>query len=193
MKKSRKDEITTIQEMIDEYQLLWKDIQERIVIIKKSIKKQAKQQASGSKKEVDESVQVETLKFEQDSAVQVNTLPPRLQRMTSISAKDAYLMELNSGLAETKTNIENLESLVASEVPQQGSPELHMTAKKIAKLLATCQSNVELIEHLCEVLKTECNATEVESKSEEVQYLVNKFIMLMESAKSKEQKIRELR
>ena len=35
--------------------------------------------------EVDESVQVETLRFEQDSAVQVDTLPP----LTKLTSRDA--------------------------------------------------------------------------------------------------------
>lgn len=179
--------------MIDEYQLLWKDIQDRLISLKLDLQEQIKLQSGRGKKEVDESVQVETLKFEQDSAVQVNTLPPQLQRMTSISAKDAYLVEFTTALAECHTNIDKLEDMVGSEITQQGSSELHLSGKKIAKLTGTCQSSIELIKHLHDMLVKECEATDEEVKTEEVQYLVQKFDELLVRAKQKEQKIRELR
>lgn len=190
MKKSDKTEVTKIQEMIDEYQLLWKDIQERIIKLKLDLEEQIKQQM---RHEVDEGVQVETLKFEQDTAVQVNTLPPRLQRMTSISAKDAYLAELSTALEECETNINSLEEMVGSDIPEQGSTELHLSGKKIAKLTATCQSNIELVNHLHDLLINECDASEEEAESDKVSELTKKFDSLLGKAKQKEQKIRELR
>lgn len=189
MKKSEKQEVVQIQQMIDEYQLLWKDIQERIITLKSDLQEQIKVQL----REVDESVQVETLKFEEDAAVQVNTLHPKLQRMTSISAKDAYLVELSTALQELKSNLDRLDDMVSKEIPQQGSPELHTSAKKIAKLTGMCQSNVELVQHLHDLLINECSATADEVKSEEVEGLVKKFEELLGKAKIKEQKIRELR
>lgn len=192
MKKSDKKEVNKIQEMIDEYQLLWKDIQDRLIALKLDLQEQVKLQHR-VKKEVDESVQVETLKFEQDTAVQVNTLPPQLQRMTSISAKDAYLVEFTTALAECRANIDKLEEMIGSEITQQGSSELHISGKKIAKLTGTCQSSVELVKHLHDLLVNECDATDEEVKSEEVEYLVQKFDELLVRAKQKEQKIRELR
>lgn len=192
LKKSDKQEAVHIQQMIDEYQLLWKDIQGRIITLKSDLQEQIKLQ-SGKLREVDESVQVETLKFEEDAAVQVNTLHPKLQRMTSISAKDAYLVELSTALQELKSNLDRLEDMVTKEIPQQGSPELHTSAKKIAKLSGSCQSNVELVQHLHDLLVNECNASAEEVKGEEVEGLVKKFEALLGRAKSKEQKIRELR
>lgn len=192
MKKSDKQEVVQIQQMIDEYQLLWKDIQERIITLKSDLQEQVKLQ-TGRLREVDESVQVETLKFEEDTAVQVNTLHPKLQRMTSISAKDAYLVELSTALQECRSNLDKLEDLVSKEIPQQGSPELHTSAKKIAKLSGSCQSNIELVQHLHDLLINECSATAEEVRTEEVDLLVKRFEELIGKAKNKEQKIRELR
>ncbi|CAH1990103.1 unnamed protein product [Acanthoscelides obtectus] len=188
MKKSKKQEVTKIQEMIDEYQILCKNIHERIVEIKTEIMTQVKRQP----REVDESVQVETLKFEQDTAVQVNTLPPQLQRMTSISAKDAYLVELEAALGECKANLDELEMLVNKEIPKQGSSELPGSSKKIAKISANCQASVELIKHIHDLLINECNASETEACSEMVRMLVERFQVLLVKAKEKEQKLREL-
>lgn len=189
MKKSKKQEVSKIQEMIDEYQILCKDIQERVTFIKTEITKQIKQQPQ----EVDESVQVETLKFEQDTAVQVNTLPPQLQRMTSISAKDAYLVELEAAIVECKDNLNELESFVKKEIPKQGSPELPTSGKKIAKMSAKCQASTELIKHLHDLLINECDATEIEACSEDVRILMEQFDVLLIQAKEKEQQLRELR
>ncbi|VEN55997.1 unnamed protein product, partial [Callosobruchus maculatus] len=188
MKKSKKQEVSKIQEMIDEYQILCKSIHERIVEIRTEIMTQVKRQP----REVDESVQVETLKFEQDSAVQVNTLPPQLQRMTSISAKDAYLVELEAALGECKSNLDELEMLVNKEIPKQGSSELPGSSKKIAKISANCQASVELIKHIHDLLIKECHASETEACSEMVRTLVERFEVLLVKAKEKEQKLREL-
>lgn len=66
---------------------------------------------------MDESIQVETLKFEQDSAVQVNTLPP----MTRLTSRDAYLFELETAIQECTTNLDSLEDVLRSPTPQGGS------------------------------------------------------------------------
>lgn len=188
MQQSQKEEITNVQKLIDEYQMLWKDITERIIRFKTELKKQVV-----TKDEIDESVQVETLKFEQDRATQVNTLPPQLQRMTSISAKDAYLMELETALTECKTNVNDLQIITSKDVPQQGSPELNTLGKKIAKISATCQSSIELINHLHNLLLNECDATSEEAQSDEVKRLTDIFSDLLEIAKIREQKIREVK
>lgn len=188
MQQSQKEEIAKVQELIDEYQMLWKDITERIMKFKAELKKQVL-----VKTEIDESVQVETLKFEQDRSTQVNTLPPTLQRMTSISAKDAYIMELHTALGECKENVKDLELITSKDVPQQGSPELNTLGKKIAKISATCQSSIELINHLHDILLNECDATLEDAKSAEVKQLTDYFNQLLEVAKSKEQKIREVK
>lgn len=191
MKKVSKTEVSKYQILIDEYQVLWKEIQKRIKVLKDQLKKQSKKKKQ--LREVDEEVQVETLKFEQDSAVQVDTLPPRLQRMTSISAKDAYLMELTSAMNECHVNIDDLEMLLEKDIPPQGSSDLSMTARKIARISASCQSNIELVNHLHDVLINECSATNDEALSEEIYVLSRRFESLLVNAKEKEQKIRDLR
>lgn len=183
-----KEEIRTVQEFIDEYQLLWKDITERIIKYKAELKKLVQKRGI-----IDESVQVETLKFERDSATQVNTLPPTLQRMTSISAKDAYVMELDTALKECEPNVNDLERITSKDVPQQGSPELGTLGKKIAKIVAACQSSIELINHFHEVLLNECDATPEEARTDEVKKLTALFEALLVKAKAREQKIRELK
>ncbi|XP_066252950.1 muscle-specific protein 300 kDa isoform X4 [Euwallacea similis] len=190
MKKSKQEEIVKIQEMIDEYQILCKEITQRIQTIKSDILSEVRRQGL---REVDESVQVETLKFEQDTAVQVNTLPEQLQRMTSISAKDAYAVELEAAIGECRTNLSELETFVNKAIPKQGSPELPTSSKRIAKMSAKCQASTELIKHLHDLLVNECNATNAEANSDEVQSLIDGFEVLLIKAKEKEQKLRELR
>lgn len=117
------NDVPAIQELVDEYQLLWQDIKSRVATLKTQFEE------SSDKMEVDEAVQVETLKFEQDSAVQVDTLP-RLTRMTSC---DAYLIELQSALSECRNALEELEDAITPE-PTPG-PGLASTAKNIVSFL----------------------------------------------------------
>lgn len=63
---------------------------------------------------VNESVQVSTLKFETDRAVQVDTLPP-LMRLTS---KDGYQMELDAALQECSDHLDTLQTAIQSSTPQ---------------------------------------------------------------------------
>ena len=110
MHESNQDDVTSIQELVDEYQLLWKDIKERVNSLRIKIEAQERQ-------EVDEAVQVETLKFERDTAVQVDTLP-KFTRMTSF---DAYLIELESAISECRVALDALENAVLPEpVPGTG-------------------------------------------------------------------------
>ncbi|XP_025834539.1 nesprin-1-like [Agrilus planipennis] len=190
MEKHRKETASSVQEMIDEYQVLWKNIQQKIITLKSDLRQKV---AEKSKQIADESVQVETLKFEQDIAVQVNTLPPKLQRMTSITAKDAYVMELSTALDELKHNMNDLEDAIQKDIPQKGSPELHSDGKLVAKLTAACQSSTELVKHLRDVLLKDCAASEEESNAEEIDRLLLKFEKLAKMAKKKELAIKELR
>ena len=121
MKECHPDDVATIQVLVDEYQLLWKDIIERVASLRAEIEGQ-------EKLEVDEAVQVETLKFEQDTAVQVNTLP-RIVRMTS---SDAYLIELEAALIECNDALDTLEIAVTPD-PVAG-PGLNTAAKNIVSL-----------------------------------------------------------
>lgn len=191
MQRSEKQEIARIQKMIDEYQLLWKAIQERIIRLKSELKRQIAE--NKLPKEVDESIQVETLRFEQDTAVQVNTLPPRLHRMTSICAKDAYIVELESAIKECIHNISSLNAYVQDDIPEQGSPKLNSIAKKISTLTAATQSSIELMNHLYSLLVNECDASDEEARTEQVEQLTLEFNSLIDRAKQKELKIRDLR
>lgn len=190
MKKSRPEEIPKIQELIDQYQYVYKEVTDLLPIAKSDIMAQIREQQL---QEVDKSVQVETLKFEQDTAVQVNTLPPQLQRMTSIRAKDAYSVELDAAIGECKTNLSELEAFVNKAIPKQGSPELPASSKQIAKLSAKCQASTELIRHLHDLLVNECDATSMEANTQVVETLIDDFKVLLVRAKEKEQKLRELR
>lgn len=104
MHEGHPNDVSNIQVLVDEYQLLYKNIRERIDSLR--IKIDAEE-----RKEVDEEVQVETLKFETDVSVQVNTLP-KLMRMTSF---DAYLIELESAISECRVALDALETAVLPE------------------------------------------------------------------------------
>lgn len=119
MEESHEDDVSRTQELVDEYQMLWRDIRDRVVVFKTEIER---------KTEVDEAVQVETLKFEQDTAVQVDTLP-MVERMTSL---DAYLIELKTAMNECQNALDSLERVVTPEpVPGPALPDL---AKNIVSL-----------------------------------------------------------
>ena len=122
MQESNPDDVAAIQELVDEYQLLWRDIKSRVIALKAELETQ-------ERSEVDEAVQVETLKFERDTAVQVDTLP-RLIRMTSC---DAYLMELETALNECNNALSALEATVTPD-PVSG-PGLNAAAKTIVRFL----------------------------------------------------------
>ncbi|KRT78411.1 hypothetical protein AMK59_8619, partial [Oryctes borbonicus] len=187
MQSSQESDIDKLQKQIDEYQILSNTVQKKIADLKTEFQRKKKQQAT--RKEVDESVQVETLTFEEDSAVQVDTLP-LLERMTSISAKDAYILQLTTALNEANIHLTNLRDSVDKNIPQQYSPELSSLGRKIAKISASCQSSIEQVDHLHNLLLDECEASDEEAKTEEVEMLVNEFRLLNESAKKREEEIR---
>ncbi|XP_076283496.1 muscle-specific protein 300 kDa-like [Lasioglossum baleicum] len=177
MKKCHPDEVAAIKELVDEYQLLWKDINNRVATLWTEVKQE---------RVVDEAVQVETLKFEQDSAVQVDTLP-RLLRMTS---SDAYLMELEAALVECAESLDTFEVAVTPD-PVAG-PGLTAAAKNISKLIGTCQSSIELVRHLHGLLIADGKWTPQAAKSVEVEALTDRYETLLQLAGTREQQIREL-
>lgn len=137
MRESHPDNIAAIQELVDEYQLLWRDIKLRVTALKTELE-------TREKSEVDEAVQVETLKFEQDTAVQVDTLP-KLVRMTSC---DAYLIELEIALNECTNALNALEAAVTPD-PVSNSG-LNITVKTIVRFLSNIFLDISLISHCCE-------------------------------------------
>lgn len=187
-KRIKKDDIQNIQTLINEYQILWKDIQTRILLIKKEILEHITTAKAAIKlkqlpTEIDECIQVETLKFQQDNATQVNTLNNQqklLKRMTSITAKDAYLMELESAIKECQDNLNNFEQVINDKTKMPG-------VQKISKLLASCQSSVELMKHLSTLLVTECSATNNEAQLDIVTNLQLQFEKLQDKWKLRQQ------
>lgn len=91
--------------------------------------------------EVDESVQVETLRFEQDSAVQVDTLPP----LTKLTSRDAYLYELETAIQECITNLNSLEDALNSPTPPQGSRSQGSSPQMVRICLLLCWYGVASI------------------------------------------------
>lgn len=173
MKKSKPDDIAAIQVLIDEYQMLWTDITTRLTILKTELITKIQKQ-----KEINESVQVETLRFETDSAVQVNTLPG-LNRTTSITAKDAYIYELEAALKECRTNLEELEKAVNDPTKKPGS-------QVVSKAISKAQSSVELINHLSTILITECFCTDEEAEVQQVAEISARYETLVSLWKAKE-------
>ncbi|XP_059468676.1 muscle-specific protein 300 kDa-like [Neocloeon triangulifer] len=201
------EDFSSIQSMIDEYQDLWKSIQKRIGEFrasleavkdkpsKKSKKKQrTEQQQAESKPElnqepalVNESVQVSTLEFETDQAVQVDTLPPLL-RLTS---KEGYQMELDSALKECAENLDTLQNAIHCTTPQIA--EATIAANNLIRLIGMCQSSVDFVKHLSSVLTNQNQATLELDKQTEIQYLIERFNKLLADAHSREQHFRDVR
>lgn len=173
MTESTPDDIKNIQKMIDEYQILWKDINGRIEKLKMtcvqetSCRKKVKIKIIfillistilflyllGVQRSVNEEVQVETLKFGKDSQVQVNTLPTELLR------KDSFQYELQTAISNATTHLNELELAIQK------------SDKNLSKNIATCQMSVDLIKHLSVILKTQCGVPESDItivKSEEL-------------------------
>lgn len=121
MQESHPEDVGPVQQLVDEYQLLWKDIRARVSSLRKEI------EVSGDK-DVDEAVQVETLRFEQDTAVQVDTLP-KMTRMTSV---DAYAIELTAAVNECRDSLDALEVAIAPEPSTE--TDLVNTGKNIVSL-----------------------------------------------------------
>ncbi|XP_023315049.1 nesprin-1-like [Trichogramma pretiosum] len=178
MRESSPEDVAAIQYQIDEYQQLWRNVKDRIDGLRKNVDAMEQQ-----KREVDEAVQVETLKFERDTAVQVNTLP-KVTRMTSF---DAYLIELEAAVSECKSSMEALAASIQAE-PMPGTG-LSTTARTIAKQIGSCQSSIELVKHLHDLLSDEDNV----AKSNEVVELTSRCQDLIQRARAREQQIRQLK
>lgn len=171
MQKSDANGVDNVQTMIDEYQLLWKDITTRILTIKITLKSQIAQ----SKHAEDTTV----YRSETDSAVQVNTIPS-LNRTTSITPKDAYIHELEAALQECQENLNELEK-------QINNPQRKPGSQVVQKLCSNCQSSVELLRHLSNILITECFCSNDEAAVEKVASISSRYEELITTWKSREQ------
>lgn len=178
MKKSKPDEIAAIQTLIDEYQLLWRDITTRLTLVRTELTTKVQRLR-------DESVQATTSRFATESAVQVNTLPG-LNRATSITAKDAYLFELETAINETRGNLDELEKTVNDPQKRPGS-------QVVAKAISVTQSSIELVNHLSTILITECFCSDDEAYVAQVAELSARYETLVSLWKAKERQQAENR
>lgn len=99
--------------------------------------------------------------------------------LTEFTKKDAYLLELKGALKETDTHLKQFEK-------QLTEPKL-MSRNKPAKLIGACQSSIELIEHLRNIIKSECNGTDEECSSDAVAGYSKMFNELLDKWKHEEQ------
>lgn len=175
MQKSNQTDVDNVQYMIDEYQLLWKDIITRISVIKTKLKTTIAQNKQLEQKETHH--RTETI----NQQVQVNTLPT-LNRTTSITPKDAYLHELYAAQTECNDNLDALEKEINNSQRKPGS-------QVVQKLSSNCQSSVELLQHLSNILVIECFCTDEEAAVEDVANIAARYDALLITWKSKEQQI----
>lgn len=177
MQRSQPSEIVPIQALIDEYQMLWRDIRTRIVTVRTEINIRVTRL-----RETTTTVTTETTntvrRRDVDSAVQVNTLPG-LSRMTSITPKDAYIYELQAAVKECRVNLDTLEAAVNDPAKKSGS-------QAVNKLISNSESSVELINHLSTLLITECFCTNEEAEVVEVTELCARFETLTSKWKARE-------
>lgn len=131
-----------------------------------------------------ENPQVDTLKWETDASLQVDTL----------TSKETYRAELAIAVKETSDALEALRnSLLNQPKDDANSEELANAAKEIAKAGAKPAQTLELAKHLSELLLTECDATEQDAMLKEVESLSLRYEDLLAQAKKRELQINSLR
>lgn len=129
-------------------------------------------------------VQVDTLRWETDASLQVDTL----------TSKETYRSELATAVRETSEALELLRAALANQPKDDASSEeLANAAKDIAKAGIKPGQTLELAKHLSELLLTECDATETEAMLKEVESLSLRYEDLLAQAKKRELQINNLR
>lgn len=171
-------QLKQLLELITSYTTLWQTVQTRIVTLKTSWLTRAAQAAAAAAVPVTEAA---------NAAIQVNTLSQRklrqnqqMQRETSITAKDAYIMELQTAITECQANLDELQRTVADKTRKPGP-------QKIAKLLSNAQSSTELVKHLSQLLLTECQADNQAAQVDAVAELTLRFDTLQSQWKARQQ------
>lgn len=128
--------------------------------------------------------QVDTLKWETDAALQVDTL----------TSKETYRHELVEAVQEVNDALAALRTALTQHPPENASSEdLAAAAKNIAKAGTKPSHPLELSKHLSELLLTECDATEEEAMLKDVEFLALTYEDLLAQAKKKELQINNLR
>lgn len=176
MKQSNEDEVNSIQTLIDEYQTLWREITTRITTTTTEIRTIIRRTKQSLEPDA-----VRSHRSETDSAVQVNTLPS-LNRTTSITPKDAYVHELQAALKECQENLDQFEKEINNPQRKPGS-------QVVQKLSSNCQSSVELLNHLSNILVTECYCTDEEAAVAEVTNVTARYEALITLWKAKERQV----
>lgn len=128
--------------------------------------------------------QVDTLKWETDAALQVDTL----------TSKETYRAELALAVKQTSEALEALKIALETQPDEKaGSDALATAAKEIAKAGAKPGQTLELAKHLSELLLTECDANEEEAMLKNVESLSLTYEDLLNQAKKRELQINNLR
>ncbi|XP_071454287.1 muscle-specific protein 300 kDa-like [Hetaerina americana] len=181
-----------IQSMMEEYWILWKEIERRLCDLKSTIPKNLESKVEAKRYEVDQSVQVDTLRFEKESAIQVDTLGlTSVYDSGQITSREAYLMELETAIGECTANLESLQASVQSPTPT--GDDVTAASSALVKMIGLCHSSVELVKHLSSLLLRECGVTEEEARTAEVHNLCVQYDALVAIAKAREQHLRSVR
>ncbi|XP_039283704.1 nesprin-2-like isoform X1 [Nilaparvata lugens] len=161
-------DVPEIQLMMQEYHNLFGDLKTRLEAFEIECEKELKK-----KQVVSEGVQVETLRFETDSSVQVNTLPVTVLR------QDAYLHELRATIRESQDNLDKLQKMQP------------VAGKSMIRAVKSCQSSVELAKHLCHLLQEQCNLRADDACVTEVDELSNRLDILLSRVQEQERQNQE--
>jgi len=171
--KQQPAQLKQLLKLITDYTTLWKSVQTNLVTVKTTWMARTAKQLAGPANETHASVQVNTLS-------QRKLRQAQLQRETSITAKDAYIMELQTAIAECQSNLDELQRTIADKTRKPGP-------QKIAKLLSNAQSSTELVKHLSHLLLTECNADNQAAQVDTVSELTLRFETLQSQWKARQQ------
>ncbi|XP_032294435.1 muscle-specific protein 300 kDa isoform X26 [Drosophila virilis] len=166
-------QLKQLLKLIAEYTSLWQTVQKNLVILKTSWLARATREGAAAVSEAHASVQVDTLS-------QRKLRQAQLQRETSITAKDAYIMELKTAIVECQNNLEELQRTIVDKTRKPGP-------QKIAKLLSNAQSSTELVKHLSHLLLTECHADNQSAQVDTVSELALRFDTLQSQWKARQQ------
>uniref|UniRef100_A0A0K8SMD1 KASH domain-containing protein n=2 Tax=Lygus hesperus TaxID=30085 RepID=A0A0K8SMD1_LYGHE len=163
-------DVDKIQRMIDEYQKLWKDVNDRLAALK------ANKGTIISSKTLSVGVEANTLKFETDQSTQVDTLGwsgPMLR-------KDAFISELQKTCDDFESQIRSLTHLDRLD-----------THKKISKYIGKCESTYELAKHLSDTLIEQCSANVSEALVDKLNRLRAEFNQVRNLAQQKQTHLKE--
>lgn len=170
--KLTKENVAKILLLIREYTTMWQEIQTRIITVKKDLSQRV---AAASVAAVETVV---------DASKQFNVQSKKklgdINRMTSITPKDAYSMELATAIQECRDHLDEFQKVIADKLRKPGP-------QKIQKLTTSCSSSVELMRHLSNLLVTECSASPKEAEVETVNDLTLRFETLLSQWKARQQ------